>query len=67
MTVLKVAIFVAMFLMTIGAMNYLAENGKKVQVSEVVTSKYLTNATCVAIAVITVAYDVLSVFLIVRL
>lgn len=59
----KVVIFVGMFFMTIGALQYLQENGKEVQVSEVVTRRYLTNAACVAIAVITVAYDVLSVYI----
>ena len=65
MIFIKILILVGMFLMTGVALNYLQENGKKVQVGEVVTSRYLTNAACIAIAIIVVAYDVLSVYMLV--
>lgn len=54
-----------MLLVTLNSITEIINSGKEVRVSEVRTRGYLTNAACVAIAVITIAFDVLLTYIIV--
>lgn len=62
-TIIKTILIFAIFLITVFGINTIAENGILVQVSEVVTKRYLTPATAIAIAIITVAFDVCMIYL----
>ncbi len=63
--ILKTILVLAIFVVTVFGMNLIAENGRVVQVSEVVTKAYLTPAATVAIAFITAVFDLAMIYLIV--
>jgi hypothetical protein len=61
--IIKAILILAIFLVTVFGINTIAENGRVVQVSEVVTKSYLTPAATIAIAIITVAFDSAMIYL----
>ena len=61
--IIKTILILAIFLVTVFGINSIAENGRVVQVSEVVTKSYLTPAATISIAIITVAFDAAMIYL----
>ena len=62
---MKIFIIILMFVVTLCAMYYIAENGREVKVGLSTASRHLTSTGCVAVAIIAVAYDVVSLYLLV--
>lgn len=64
---MKTFIIILMFIITIYGINTVESNGRVVKVSEVITSRHLTGLACVAVTVITVAFDVTCVYLLLQM
>lgn len=61
---MKIFIIILMFLVTIFTTNIISENGKAVRVENTVTGfRHLTNASCISIAIIAVAFNAACVYL----
>lgn len=63
---MQVFLIIMMFLVSVYGVNMIAENGRVIKVGEVTTTSYLTALSSIAIAVITVAYDVVTLYLLVK-
>ena len=63
---MKLLIVIFMFLITIFSVQSIVEKAREVKVGNETISRSLTNAGCIALAFIAVAYDVACLFLLVK-
>ena len=66
MLFIQMLITIAMFLVTVFGINTISEKGRKIEVGGVTTTSHLTNVACIVIAVITVAFDLVSLYVLIR-
>ncbi len=55
------------FVVTLNCCNYIVDMGRKVKVGDVTVSSFLAKTACVCVTVISVFYNVVSVYVIVHL
>lgn len=63
---MKLFIILLMFFMSLYSTDNIVDNEKKVEVGEATVSRQLTVAGCVALTVITVAFDAACLYLLVK-
>ena len=63
---MKIFLIIIMFIVSVYAINDIAEHGKTVQVNGVSAQRHLTAWGCISIAIITVVCDLACLYLIVK-
>ena len=63
---LQALIIIAIFCATVYGVNEIAEKGREVTVYGVTAQRFLTAAACIAIAIITVGFDVIGLIIFLR-
>ena len=63
---MKILIIILMFIMTVYGVSTIADAARKVKIGSTTANRFMTGAGCIAIALITIAYNAASLYLLVK-
>lgn len=63
---MNIFIIIIMLIVTVYGITEISENGRAVKIGNTTSTRHLTSVGCITVAIITVAYDIVSLYLLLK-